>query len=236
MSKARVLSYLLDTLPRMRSIRAARLWDENSVLVKMHLGERIAIYCLDESLFSIPLMTRALKTNTCRDIHTLFIVMQDLLPHNGTVTRPGEALSLLMAVYNNKVYAARAVGEVVIFPVHFDESLKATYGKPVDLADLSGDYALIENPHLHGVHHIADFERTYYHAEHYASASPGRRHPLQQYYERLGVECDAPEDIVKRAYREKAHLYHPDRNTSPDATYQMQLINEAYEQIMKQWK
>ncbi len=234
MSKARVLRYLLDTLPRQRPISSARLLDENAVLVKMQLGEKIAIYCLEGSL-SLSLIAKALNTNTYRDIHTMFILMPDVLPHNGAAAQPSEALRLLLSVYDNRLYAAKTLGQVSIFPVYFDEFFKVTYGKPVDLNDLSGDYTLVETVHVNGVRHVADFERTYYHAESFTGVRL-ERHPLQQYYEVLGVTVDASEENIKRAYREKAHQCHPDRDPSPDATARMQRINEAYEQIMKQWR
>ena len=40
-------------------------------------------------------------------------------------------------------------------------------------------------------------------------------------------------DDIKRQYRLKALTYHPDKNSSPDATTQFQEIREAYEYVLK---
>ena len=51
----------------------------------------------------------------------------------------------------------------------------------------------------------------------------------QDYYEVLGVSRDATPEQVKRAFRQKAMKYHPDRNKSEDAHDRFKAINSAYE-------
>lgn len=51
----------------------------------------------------------------------------------------------------------------------------------------------------------------------------------KDYYKILGVERDASEAEIKRAYRSLALKYHPDKNPSSDATTRFKEINEAYE-------
>ena len=50
----------------------------------------------------------------------------------------------------------------------------------------------------------------------------------RDYYEVLGVERDANEDDIKRAFRKLAFKYHPDRSKEPDAEEKFKEISEAY--------
>jgi len=49
------------------------------------------------------------------------------------------------------------------------------------------------------------------------------------YYKILGLHRDATSDQIRRAYRSKAKLYHPDINNTPNAKLLFQLVNEAYQ-------
>jgi curved DNA-binding protein CbpA len=59
------------------------------------------------------------------------------------------------------------------------------------------------------------------------------------YYKILGVSRDATAEQIRKAYRSKAKLYHPDINRSPNANVLFQLINEAYQVLVdsekKKW-
>lgn len=50
----------------------------------------------------------------------------------------------------------------------------------------------------------------------------------KDYYDMLGVKRDATQDEIKRAYRDLALKFHPDRNKSKDAEEHFKEINEAY--------
>ncbi len=52
---------------------------------------------------------------------------------------------------------------------------------------------------------------------------------LTDYYEILGIPVNSTIDEIKKAYRKKARLYHPDINHSPDAKDHFISITEAYE-------
>ena len=52
-------------------------------------------------------------------------------------------------------------------------------------------------------------------------------------YSVLGVSPDSTDEQIKKAYRDLAKKYHPDINSSANASEKMKEINEAYDRIMK---
>ena len=52
---------------------------------------------------------------------------------------------------------------------------------------------------------------------------------LTDYYEILGLQANSTLEEIKRAYRKKARLYHPDINPASDAKDHFISITEAYE-------
>jgi hypothetical protein len=55
---------------------------------------------------------------------------------------------------------------------------------------------------------------------------------ITDYYEILGLPANPSIDEIKKAYRKKARLYHPDINPAPDAKDHFITITEAYEFLM----
>ena len=51
------------------------------------------------------------------------------------------------------------------------------------------------------------------------------------YYDILGINKDASQDEIKKAYRKLASKYHPDVSTDPKANEKMALLNEAYDTL-----
>ncbi len=52
---------------------------------------------------------------------------------------------------------------------------------------------------------------------------------MSTYYDILCVPQNATEEEIRKAYRKQALLFHPDRNTSADATARFLMILQAYE-------
>jgi len=51
---------------------------------------------------------------------------------------------------------------------------------------------------------------------------------FKDYYKLLDIQQNASDEEIKKAFREQAIEWHPDRNQGTDTTLRMQEINEAY--------
>jgi DnaJ-class molecular chaperone len=49
------------------------------------------------------------------------------------------------------------------------------------------------------------------------------------HYSALGVSANATLADIKKAFRQKASYYHPDRNPAPDAAQQFAVVQKAYD-------
>lgn len=54
----------------------------------------------------------------------------------------------------------------------------------------------------------------------------------EKYLSIIGVTVNSSADEIKKAYREKAKIFHPDRNKNANAHEQFILLNEAYEYLI----
>lgn len=52
---------------------------------------------------------------------------------------------------------------------------------------------------------------------------------VEDYFNILGLPADSSLDDIKKAYRQKARLFHPDLNKNPDAIDRFIAVTEAYE-------
>jgi uncharacterized membrane protein (DUF485 family) len=55
---------------------------------------------------------------------------------------------------------------------------------------------------------------------------------ISQYYETLGLPLNSSLEDIKKAYRKKARLYHPDINHLPEAKEMFIKVTEAYDFLM----
>ena len=56
------------------------------------------------------------------------------------------------------------------------------------------------------------------------------------FYEILEIPQSASQEDIRKAYRKKAKVWHPDVNKSPDAHTKFQMLNKAYETLADQHK
>lgn len=52
---------------------------------------------------------------------------------------------------------------------------------------------------------------------------------MTDHYAALGLGSAATLADIKKAFRQKASLYHPDRNTAPEAPARFRAVQEAYD-------
>jgi DnaJ-class molecular chaperone len=52
---------------------------------------------------------------------------------------------------------------------------------------------------------------------------------VSEHYAALGLKSDATLADIKRAFRQKASQFHPDRNSAPDAPARFREVQEAYD-------
>jgi len=198
-----------------------------------------------------------LSYNEANKASTLFILWADmLLPPDGHVIelQPWEAP--LLAIYQNRIFAWETFGpEIFIFAVHYQPDgryYSIRYGETLNMRHMHTETRQTFVPGFTGVWRVAAFaDRQHHHHSHatgdhhsHATGDGGARvgndgrssapigGTLEPFYVLLQVDADADREEIKLAYRRLARKYHPDLNKSPDATRQMQAINEAYQKLL----
>ena len=59
---------------------------------------------------------------------------------------------------------------------------------------------------------------------------------MNDHYTALGLGSDASLADIKKAFRQKAALYHPDRNNAADAAARFRTVQEAYDVLSDERK
>ena len=52
---------------------------------------------------------------------------------------------------------------------------------------------------------------------------------MSEHYAALGLKSDATLSDIKKAFRQKASQFHPDRNSDPQAPARFRVVQEAYD-------
>ncbi len=207
-------------------------------------GEGISIHIIESSIPAYEIKN-TIAYNQANGLYTLFILWADmLLPPEGHVIEVEDWEWPLLALYGDKLWAYDIFGgELFIYPIHYDRIgpyREIRYGKTVNMRQLQGIVVEVETPFIRGRWRVATFSDKTPHKHHrYQTDTDGQQPPRStqpdsyaEYYAVLGISLDAEEEDVKTAYRNLARKIHPDVNKAPDATAQMQALNEAYRRLM----
>lgn len=212
--------------------------------IKLPAGERVSIHLIESD---IPLyeIKNTLTYNEALGVHTLFLLWCDmLLPPEGHLIEVHDWEQALLDLYGDRIYAYEVFGqEIFVFPVHFRRDgyyHDISYGETLNLRTMAGVFSELASGSLKGRWSVVGFTQRVgpRHAsgekQHHAASTPPPQR-LAAYYELLEVAVDAEPEEIKTAYRRLARKIHPDINQSPDATAQMQALNEAYQRLMEQF-
>lgn len=234
------IHYLARILHQSDNIATIRRFDGDALLAQLATSRCDVGLYLFETCPSARTVGETLARNSASGIYSLFVLRGEWFIADEAPCHFESTLTMLRFLYPHKrVYAYQLVDdELWVLPVYEG----GTYGMPVALTEI--------HTHMVEVGHtrwgIAEFgirvawrpreageTWSHYHQyrrHHNATPPP---YVAQVYYDVLGVRRDMREDEVRRAYRQLAQRYHPDLNDSPEATTKMQMINEAYRQIMR---
>ena len=230
-----------------KNITKVKPFDGASLLIQQESGEQVAIYMLDD-FPSMAHMSAMCSQNSADDVHTLLTFNGD----NISVEHPvyiADTLALFYGGFPRKIYVYKIIDDtIMILPVYLEwhddgYGHRLRYGPPVDLVDFKCDTLDVEFDEEITHWLIAEFGAKQYWQPHQSTQKTykdarqritrKRRRIGNEYYAILGLPKDADEADIKNAYRRLARTFHPDLNGSPEASQQMQRINEAYRQIMR---
>lgn len=206
----------------------------DNLLVQLASGELVSIHLI-ETVIPPYEIRQMLVDNDTAMIHTLFVLWGEMfLPENGTLFQPDEWLTVLAALYGDKIYAFGVYGkDIHIFPVYIEKlgfERVVRYGSDVNVAQL-GSSVSINTIATGGMWRIADFnDHQPYQQQKPLAGSKVKRTS----WEILGISQEMDRETIKRIYRQLAMQFHPDVNPSRNATEQMQVLNEAYDAVLRE--
>jgi hypothetical protein len=216
------------------------------ILVRLADGQQVSIHLI-ESIMPPYEVRSILSYNEANKAATLFILWADmLLPPDGHIIEVQEWELPLLAIYQNRIFAWETFGpEIFIFAVHYQPDGRyydIRYGETLNMRHMHTETRQTYVPGFTGVWRVAAFADR--HQQAHTAGEGGARvgndgrssaplgGTLESFYVLLQVDAGASREDIKFAYRRLARKYHPDLNKSPDATKQMQAINEAYQKLL----
>jgi len=236
----RVSAYLVEELQRARPALEVVDHSGDIIHVRSSSGEQHSLYFI-ESPITVYEIRSILHANSAAGVSSLFILWGELfIPPHGTRYRPerNDWMSAFLAIHQGKIYAFDPYADQFIFPVYFDHPPAADdfhpaerqirYGTVFDAARLHTLLVDVRSPLIPGRWRMASFEPAGTHHPH------SIRLDLIEHLARLGLATHAPltREAIKRAYRRRARLLHPDVSAAHDANEQMQMLNRAYRRLL----
>lgn len=222
-------SFLVEKLQRSGVMKRMEHDGGDIILFELSNGTRISIHLIESAL---PLyeIRKTLVENAEKQIFTMFVLWADMmLPAHNQHYLPDDWMQALYTLNGGHIYGYDYFNsEVFVFPVYFRGTSGPRYieyGTTVHPGTITGKVLETRLPGFVDKWHVAYFENSS------SSTVSTQLTELTPYFTLLGVTVDDDLDTIKKAYRLLARRYHPDANSSHDATKKMQAINEAYQHI-----
>lgn len=232
------------------------------VVISTWMGARLYVYLL-KSEPKVRDIRGIVKENTRSGIGTLFLINAALLPANDEIIKLNDWLDALQALNDGYIYAygLNAEEQLSIKQVHFAPLNRQNEWRVWHFDNFMIDNVTVRKRDvqdgLRGRWYVGDIaspaykrqvnnervnQRFHYRTKYTQETPNGARNPadlrkrqdeLAPYYKLLGVDKDADEVTIKRAFRQMALKVHPDVSALPRSESERRIkeLNEAYEAI-----
>lgn len=216
------------------TVETLRRFGDNALLV----NQQIAIYLFERCPYQDH-VENLLTRNTAQGLYSLFIVDGAFINIDAPDDDLNAAFASFHAIYPRKCYVYHLHEEsfIVLTLPYQRQAAGLLFGAPLKVNAFCCETI--------GAWKVATFEAIPHwqprpkveptsHERPYTYRGKIRGNGAEQrYFDLLGIEHSASEEEVKQAYRRLAQAFHPDLNPDPNATDQMQAINEAYRAILR---
>lgn len=223
------------------------------LVVETWMGGRLYIHMFDKAP-KVRDLRAILRENTRCGIGTLFLLDDALLPADDSVVKVEDWHIALFALNESWIYTWYVqADQLSIRQVHFAPTVYADEFRVWHSTDFVVEACVVRSrateEGIRGTWTIGDLASAQYkrrinyerqHRRYHYSTKQTRETPLQAptdrlmgYYKMLGIERNATEKEVKRAFRQMALRVHPDVSALPrvESEQRIKELNEAYEYI-----